>query len=61
MDEEPSDEAHLFNAMEAAKNAFEKYFEDEGLDGVYWQLAMDGHVLDMEFAKWKRIRIEDVT
>lgn len=60
MDEEPSDEAHLFKAMMAAKEAFDKYFEDGELDGVYWQLAMDGHVLDMEFTKWKRIRIEEM-
>ena len=50
----------LFNAMKAAREGFDKYFEERGVDGAYFQLDMRGYVLDFEFQRWKIIEIRDV-
>ena len=48
---------HLYEALKAAKKAFEEYFKSEGLDSAYWELEpLVGHVLnEHDFQRWGRI------
>jgi len=55
--EESLDE--LFVAMKKAKKAFEKHFEDLGIEGAYFKLELKGYVLDSEFHKWKELKLSE--
>lgn len=39
------DMEHLSKAMLRAKEAFENYFKEQGLDGAYWTLNLTGYTL----------------
>jgi len=57
IEKELDDEDLLYNAMKEAYNAFNKYFEDQCLDGAYWSLYLTGYCLDSSFEKMKEIRL----
>ncbi len=50
----------LSEAMIEAKESFENYFQERGIDGAYFDIVMEGFVLDIDFNKWKSIKIERV-
>jgi len=58
---ELSEDQHLMNAMQQAKDAFDKYFEDNGLEGGYWDMDLTGYVCDSNFKRWRRLIWEDMT
>lgn len=62
MDEqkEKSEELLLAEAMLKAKEAFFKYFDDEGEDSAYWSIEMHGFMLSSDFKKWREIVMKDV-
>ena len=61
--EEPAcqeeDMNELFEAMKKAKKAFDKHFEDEGLEGAYFLIEIRGFLLDSEFKKWKELVMKE--
>lgn len=49
----------LTKAMFKAKEAFEKYFEDQGYDAAYWALDLKGYVLSMDFKPLEKVKMMD--
>jgi hypothetical protein len=56
-----SDMEHLFRALLKSRDAFEEYFENEGLEGAYFSVDFHGFVHDCEFRRWKKLVMSDVT
>lgn len=48
----------LAKAMLEAKKRFDEYFEENGLDGAFWDLKLEGIVLTQDFEPWKRITMD---
>lgn len=48
----------LSKAMLEANQAFNEFFEEEGLDGAYFDLKMTGFVLDVNFEPMKKVDME---
>lgn len=49
------DMEHLAKAMLKAQEAFNQYFDDQSLDGAYWDLRLKGHKLSSEFNPWRAL------
>jgi hypothetical protein len=60
-EDEPSDMEHLFKALIKARDAFEAYFEEQGLEGAYWSVDFEGYLHDCDFYRWKKLTMSDVT
>jgi hypothetical protein len=58
-EKEETDLQSLFNAMHAAKEAFDKYFEGADKDGAYFELHLDGWKLsDSSFERMEKITLD---
>ena len=49
----------LSEAMLEAKQAFEDYFEEQGLDAAYWALDLKGYTLSVSFEPLEQIEMKD--
>lgn len=49
----------LFNAMEAAKVVFDKFFEDNGYEGAYFTLDLIGYKLSVDFEPLYEMKMTD--
>jgi hypothetical protein len=48
-----------FEALEKAREAFDKHIEDYGYDSGYFDIRFTAWILTMNFDRWKRIELED--
>lgn len=49
----------LSKAMLEARRAFDKYLNEErNIDGAYFELELTGHLLDVEFDRFKKIDMQ---
>lgn len=57
---EETDLKHLSEAMIEAKESFKNYFLERGMDSAFFDLKLEGTVLDSNFDKWKKITMERI-
>jgi len=55
--EEEDEVMMLCGAMLRAKESFDEYFNEKGLDGAYWALYLTGYTLTSEFEKLKEVKM----
>lgn len=41
----PDDMEHLAKALCRAKQEFENYFQEQGMDGIWWEIEMTGYTM----------------
>lgn len=54
-DDYEDDEKMLCKAMLKAKEAFEQYFMNIGIDAAYFEIELSGYVLDVNFKRMNQI------
>lgn len=55
MDEGKSDKLIMFEAMEKAREAFKQHFSEYGLDAAFFDLKMEGFMLDTSFEPTEKV------
>jgi len=54
-----TDKEHLMKAMLKAEESFQEYFDENDLDGAFFDLKMVGFVLGSDFERLHKIEIEN--
>jgi len=49
----------LYAGLSAAKKAFYNFFEEEEIEGAFFEIELKGFVLDLDFNRLKSILVQE--